>query len=273
MPFVSTAVSIAAALPVLARLYGCAEQNLGDLAKELSQVWVVRDGRHTTLGALGLRPSPANGAELVGGAFPGPAQQEAATTLIRVALAAQPRLYAYAEAHLLPASSLEEAGLVAVAAYLRMSGPLPALPPEVPDGCSIVALSEVGDRALRLAAQQTYSDRIGHTNVTPTATEPNAGGSDDTLSQIAFNALGEAVGICRAMLSGEQLSFGTPGVRPDIRGTGLRRALTLAVCQAARVTGARRVIVESWGDTEAEQAEDHALGLSIEERTPIYSSF
>ncbi len=264
-------VSIAA-LPVLARRYGCTEQDLGDLAKELSQVWVVRDGSHATLGALGLRPSPAHGAELVGGAFPGPVQQEAATTLIRAALAEHPRLYAYAEAHLLPGSSLETVGLVPVAAYLRMSGPLPVLAPEVPAGYSIVALSEVGDMVLRRAAQQTYSDRIGHTYVTSASTEPNAGGSDDALSRIAFNALGEAVGICRAALSGEQISFGTPGVRPDARGTGLRRALTLAVCQAARVAGALRMVAEGWGDTEDEQAEDRALGLSIEERTSIYSS-
>ncbi|WP_407539868.1 hypothetical protein Q0M94_00250 [Deinococcus radiomollis] len=266
------AVPIAAALPTLARLYGCAEQDLGDLANELSQVWVVQGSSHATLGALGLRPSPAHGAELVGGAFPGPAQQEAATTLVRAALGMQPQLYAYAEAHLLPASSLEAAGLVVVAAYLRMSGPLPMLAPEVPDGYSILALSEVADMTLRLAAQQTYSDRIGHTHVTPASAEPNAGGSDDALSRIAFNAVGEAVGICRATFSGEQVSFGTPGVRPGARGTSLRRALTLAVCQAARVAGATWVVAEGWGDTEDEQAEDRALGLEIEVLTPIYSS-
>ena len=252
MSLVSAAAPIATALPVLAHLYGCTEHDLGDLARELSRLWVIGSSGRATLGALGLRPSPAHGAELVGGAFPGPEQQEAATTLLRAALAAQPRLYAYAEAHLLPPASLEAAGLVPVAAYLRMSGPIPAQDPEVPAGYTIVALSEVPDASLRLAAQQIYSDRIGHTHVTPATTEPNAGGSDDTLSRVAFNALGEAVGICRATLSGKQVAFGTPGVRPDARGTGLRRALTLTVCQAARGVGASRVVVEGWGDTEDE---------------------
>lgn len=261
-----------AALPTFARLYGCAESDFVQTVGQMATAWILHGEYQEVLGAVGLRPSPAHGAELVGGAFPAPAQQEAATTLILAALAAQPKLYAYAEAHLLPASSLEEAGLVAVAAYLRMSGPLPALAPEIPDGYTVVALSEVADATLRLAAQQTYSDRIGHTHVTPTSLEPNAAGSDDTLSRIAFNAPGEAVGICRATLSGEQLSFGTPGIRPDARGMGLRRALTLAVCQASRVAGATRVVVEGWGDTEDEQVEDQALGLNIEEKTPIYSS-
>ncbi len=272
MPLVPVSGLPREALPVLARLYGCGESDLADLVGGLTGLWLLRDEHGASLGALGLRPSPAHGAELVGGAFPGPAQQEAATMLIRAALAAQPRLYAYAEAHLLPCSSLEIAGLVPVAAYLRRSGPLPVLAPEIPDGYTVVAMSEITDTALRLAAQRTYSDRIGHTHVTPASAEPNAGGSDDTLSRIAFNSSGEAVGLCRATLSGEQVSFGTPGIRPDARETGLRRSLTLAVCQAARIAGASRVATEGWGDTEDEQAEDQALGLEIEALTQIYSS-
>lgn len=182
-------------LPVLARLYGCGEQDLADLAGQLTAAWFLEDQDGTTLGLVGLRPSPAHGAELVGGAFPGPMQDAVARALIQTALAAQPRVYAYAEAHLWPVHSLEVVGLIEVAAYTRMVGLVPDLQPVVPEGFSVVPLSEVGDPSLRRAAQQTYSDRIGHTVVPPQAAQPDFGGSDDTLSRMAFGAAGEPVGI------------------------------------------------------------------------------
>ncbi|CAM3927615.1 hypothetical protein [Deinococcus frigens] len=61
-------------------------------------------------------------------------------------------------------------------------------------------------------------------------------------------------------------------MRPDLRHTGLRRALLLSVCQAARAAGAVHMQLDAWGDTDAERAEDEALGLSVKIETPIYSS-
>ncbi|WP_407568732.1 hypothetical protein [Deinococcus altitudinis] len=237
----------------------------------MTAAWTLQTGQEV-LGAAGLRPSPAHGAEVLGGAFTGPAQHAAALALLAAALADHPRLYAYAEPHLLPAGSLEAAGLRKVGAYTRMSGPLPSLPVDVPEGFRIVPLSGVASLPDRLAAQQTYSDMIGHTFVPPEFVLPGVGGCDDTLSRLAHDSAGVPAGICRVWLEGGKLSLTTPGVRSDVRHTGLRRALLLSVCEAARSAGAARIELEAWGDTEDDRAEDQALGLEIEAFTPIYAS-
>jgi hypothetical protein len=258
-----------ATLPVFARLYGCSEADFAGTTAQMTAAWIAQDDQEV-LGALGLRPSPAHGAEVMGGAFPGSAQHRAALALIEAALLVQPRLYAYAEDHLLPARLLEAAGLHPVSAYTRMSGALPAQLPSVPDGFKVVPLSEVGSLEDRLVAQQTYSDLIGHTPVTSEAVQPNAGGSDDTLGRLAYDAAGMPVGICRVWLEGDLAKIGSPGVRPDVRHSGLRQALLLSACTGARAAGATQLQMDAWGDSEAQRAEDQALGLVIDKLTPIY---
>lgn len=274
MPLRLMSVQPHAALPVFARLYGCAEQEFDGMTAQMTAAWIAQDGSQQALGAVGLRPSPAHGAEVMGGAFPGPVQYETVVALIRAALATKRHLYAYAEAHLLPEEALNTAGLHPISAYTRMTGSLPSTSPVVPDGFTIVSLSEVGELGQRLAAEQTYSDRIGHTLVTAEAVQPDVGGTDDTLGRLAYDASGVPAGICRVSVQGEQAALETPGVRPDARarGAGLRRALLLSVCEAARAAGATHVVLEARGDTEAEREEDEALGLTIEAWTPIYSS-
>lgn len=243
------------------------------MTAQMTLAWLVRDQAGETLGAAGLRPSPAHGAaEIVGGAFPGPAQAQAALLLIQTALSVQPQLYAYAGASLLPAETLGAAGLRPFSAYTRMSGPLPTALPAVPDGFRLALLSEVKSLDDRLAAQHTYADRIGHTHVRAEDIEPGAGGCDDALSRLAYDASGAPVGICRAWLEGEQVSFSTPGVRHDVRHTALRQALLLSVCQAAQAAGATRLTIQAWGDTAEERAEDLALGLQLDELETIYVS-
>ena len=226
--------SPSAALPVLSRLYRSSEADFAGMTDQLTHAWVLSDGS----GAIGLRPSPAHGAEVMGGAFPGQSQQAVALALLSAALAAQPQLYAYAETHLLPAEALEAAGLRPVSAYTRMTGPLPTLPPAVPEGFRIVPLADVASLEDRMTAQQTYSDMIGHTFVPPEFVLPGAGSCDEALSRLAYDAGGSAVGICRVWRDGEEVSCTTPGVLHRTRGSGLRRALLLSVCQAARVAGA-----------------------------------
>ena len=259
------------ALPTFARLYGSDESDFAEMVSQMTAAWLVWDGEEA-LGALGLRPSPSYGAEVMGGAFPGSAQHEAAVRLLQAALGAQPQLYAYAEADFLPAEALQAAGLHAFNAYTHMSGPLPTLSPDVPDSFSIVALSEVASLDDRMAAQHTYADRIGHTYVRVQDVAPGAGGCDDTLSRLAYDASGVPAGICRAWLDSERVSFSTPGVRPDARGTGLRRALILSICAAAQLAGATQLTLQAWGDAPEEKAEDLALGLELEEEHPIYVS-
>ena len=106
---------------------------------------------------------------------------------------------------------------------------------------------------------------------------PDAFGTDDTLGRLAYDAAGVPAGICRASLEGDQLYLGTPGVRPDARDSdardsGLRRALLLSVCGAARAVGATQLTLDAWGDTPQERAEDEALGLQTDEFTPIYAA-
>lgn len=272
MPLQIVNVEPLTALPIFARLYGCREQDFEAMTAQMTAVWMAQDGSQQALGAVGLRPSPAHGAEVMGGAFPGAAQHETVVALIRAALATERHLYAYAEAHLLPEEALDRAGLHPVGAYTRMTGPLPSTSPVVPDGFNIVPLSKVGGLEDRLAAEQTYSDRIGHTLVTAEAVQPDVGGTDDTLGRLAYDASGVPAGVCRAVLQHEKVLLETPGVRSDARGRALRQALLLSVCGAARVAGATHLILEARGDTEAERAEDEVLGLVMEECTPIYSS-
>jgi GNAT superfamily N-acetyltransferase len=259
------------ALPVFARLYGLSEQDTLAMTAQMTFAWVAQNQDSEILGAIGLRPSPAHGSEVMGGAFAGSEQQQAATTLIQAALAVQPRLYAYAEVQFLPAEALNVAGLDPVSAYTRMVGPLPIVLPEVSNGFSVARWSEANLED-RLAAQSSYSDRIGHTHVTAEAVALGLNDTDDALSRIAYDASGKPAGVCRASLNGEALSLGTPGVRPDLRGIGLRQALLLSVCQAARALGATQLILEGWGDRDSEQLEDKALGLVLEEQIYIYAS-
>ncbi|MDB5045947.1 MAG: hypothetical protein JWQ08_1997 [Deinococcus sp.] len=269
----SSAVSVQPleALPVFARLYGLSEQDTLAMTAQMTFAWVAQNQEGEMLGALGLRPSPAHGSEVMGGAFAGSEQRQAATTLIQAALAVQPRLYAYAEVQFLPAEALNVAGLAPVSAYTRMVGPLPIVLPNVPNGCTLVRWSEA-ELEDRLAAQRTYSDRIVHIHVTAEDVELGLNDTDDALSRIAYDASGKAAGVCRASLDGETLGLGTPGVRPDVRGTELRQALLLSVGQAARAMGATQIISEGWGDTNSEQAKDESLGLITEETTVIYAS-
>lgn len=177
-------VDSTAALPTFARLYGCSESDFAQTAAQMSAAWTLRRDREV-LGVLGLRPSPAHGAEVMGGAFAGEQQHEAALTLLQAALAASPRLYAYAEAGFFPAGALEAAGLRPISAYTRMTGPLPTQLPTVPAGFRIVPLSAVHSLSDRLAAQQTYSDMIGHTAIPDGFTLPGASGCDEVLSRPA----------------------------------------------------------------------------------------
>jgi hypothetical protein len=258
--------------PIFAQLYGGTEADFAWIHDQLTACWAAEDEAGTPLGALGLRPSPAHGAELMGGAFPGPNQHESVLALLRAALADQPQLYAYAEAHLLPAEALEAAGLQPVSAYTSMAGPVPEVLPVVPDGIQIVPLSEVTDLDVLLAAQQNYSHRIGYTLVTPEAVQMIAANSDGALGRIAFDLTGQPLGLCRATVKGDQAAIDGPAVHLHTQGTRLRQALLLSICQAARAAGATQMTLQAWGDTVQERAEDLALGLTITELHPIYSS-
>ncbi|WP_188962873.1 hypothetical protein [Deinococcus aquiradiocola] len=260
------------ALPVLARLYGCREEDLAGTAAQLTAALTVRDAAGLEVGALGLRPSPAHGSEVLGGALPGDGQRDAALALLRAALTVQPQLYAYAEPHLLPVTALEAAGLRSVGAYTRMTGLLPTVPPVVPAGFRAVPLQQVASLHDRMAAQRSYADRIGHTLVPPEFVQPGAGGCDETLSRLAYDEAGIAVGICRVWRDGGEVSCTTPGIHPAARGSGLRQALLLSVCQAALAAGAVTLRLDAWGDTPQERAADEALGLTTEECTPIYAA-
>ncbi len=272
MPLQIEIVQPRTALPVFARLYGCSEQDFETTSQQMTTAWIVQDSDRNALGAIGVRPSPAHGAEVMGGAFIGLKQHEAARELIQIAVATHPELYAYAEAHLLPAEALEAAGLHQVSAYTRMNGSIPKSLPTVPDGFKIVPLSQVSKPKDLLTAQRTYSDRIGHTHVPVDAAQPGFGGSNDTLGRLAYDVSGVPAGICRAWPNGQRVALGTPGICSDARGTGLRRALLLSVCQAALEAGATNLELDAWGDTDAERSEDQSLGLVIKEFTPIYSS-
>ena len=108
--------------------------------------------------------------------------------------------------------------------------------------------------------------------VVPAAAGDGAGGFDPHLSLIALDAGGRAAGLCRAAPEDGYARIDAPGVRPDLRATGLRAALLLGVCALARARGLAHVSVENWGDTPQELAADLALGLGVEIENPIYAA-
>lgn len=258
--------------PVFAALYGAPEEAVAWMAEVLTGAWVARNSAGEVVGAVGLRPSPAHGAELVGGALPGPEHGEAATALALAARQEAGRAYAFAEGALFPAGALEAAGYHEVAAYRLLAGPTPGAEADVPEGLRLLPLADVPDPATRLDALATYEDRVGHHAVSPEAAADGAGGFDPHLSLIALDAGGRAAGICRAAPEEGYARIDAPGVRPDLRSTGLRAALLLGVCALARGRGLDHVSVESWGDTPGELAADLGLGLGVEIENPIYAA-
>lgn len=264
-----TQVTPVEVLPTFGKLYGCEPEQFHALTDQFDAAWTV-SGDSGILGALVLRRTPAHGAELMGGAFPSPQQMAAATALVQAALAVQPQLYAYAEDGFFPAAALAQVGLRPVNAYVRLVGQLPLGSPEIPDGFRVIPISQASGEH-RLAAQQTYSDRLGHTLVPPEVAAENFAGTDDALGRIAYDAHGLPAGICRAARTEEQVFLETPGVRADLRGTNLRQALLFAVCEAAHKAGATHLTLEGRGDTEQERQQDEQLGLVVESITPIYA--
>lgn len=262
-------------LPAFAALYGVPQADLDWLTGSLSAAWAVLDARGEVLGAAGVRPSPAHGHELMGGALPGVSEQEVGTALVRAAREAVGAVYAFADGSMLSAAALSAAGLREVAAYRLLAGPLPELmakESEPPDGVRLRALRDVPELGTRLAALATYEDRIGHHRVTQQAARDDAGGYDPDLSLIALGAGGEALGLCRAALEDGYVRIDAPGVRADLRSGELRRALLLGVCRLAAARGFGHVSVEGWGDTPEELAADLALGLEVQIENPIYAA-
>ncbi|SEJ72638.1 hypothetical protein SAMN04488058_11612 [Deinococcus reticulitermitis] len=278
MPARSVSFSVVAAdpdtlLPAFAALYGVPEADLNWLTGSLSAAWAALNAEGQVLGAAGVRPSPAHGHELMGGALRGEQEDEVGAALAQTAREAVGQVYAFADGGMLSAAALSAAGLREVAAYRLLAGPVPSQAEvEPPDGVRLLPLSSVPDLGTRLAALATYEDRIGHHRVTAQAAEDGAGGYDPDLSLIALAAGGEAVGLCRAAPEDGYVRIDAPGVSPDLRPGRLRRALLLGVCRLAAERGFEHVSVEGWGDTPDELAADLALGLEVQIENPIYAA-
>ena len=261
-------------LPAFAALYGLSEGDMEWLTGSLTHAWAVLDGGGGVRGAAGVRPSPAHGLELMGGALAGTPEEETAvqTALAQAAHRDAGRVYAFADGSLFSAGALAQAGFQEVGAYRLLAGPTPQDPPPPLEGFTLRPLAEVPDLATRLDALATYEDRIGHHAVSPAAAEDGAGGYDPALSLLALDTRGRAVGICRAAAEEGYVRIDAPGVRADLRHTALRRALLLGVCAGVRARGVGDISLESWGDTPAELAADLALGLEIQFENPIYAA-
>ncbi len=256
-------------LPTFAALYGAPPGDMTWMADACTASFVALDEGDEILGAIGTRPSPRHGAELVGGVFPGPQRDEVALTLILAAHEAVGRVYVFAEGYLFPAEALLSAGLRDVGAYRRLSGRVPYRHVDPPAGVRLLPLAEVLDAKTRLQALQAHEDRVGHHAVTSDATADGAGGFDSHLSVIALDDTGRGVGVCRAAIEDCEARIDSPGVASEWRHTHLRAALLNEVNTRLRAAGITRVNVDSWGDTAEELAHDLKLGLDIREETPI----
>ena len=266
------AASPAELRPAFAALYGADPDDIAWMTEACTAGFVTLGPAGDVLGAVGTRPSPQHGAELVGGVFPSPARDEVALLLVRAAQVEVGRVYLFAEGYLFPPEILLEAGLREVGAYRRLSGRVPYRHVDPPAGVRLLPLAEVPDPGTRLQALRTYEDRVGHHAVTPEAATDGAGGFDAHLSVIALDDAGRAVGVCRAGIEDGEGRLDAPGVAPDWRHTNLRTALLNEVNTRLRAAGITRVNVDSWGDTPEELAHDLKLGLGVTEETPILST-
>lgn len=256
--------------PALAALYGLSEEDVAWMAQACVAGWVAASEEGGALvGAVGARPSPAHGAELLGGALPGAAQVPAALALTHEAREALGRVYVFADGTLFPPNELLAAGFREVGAYRRVAGRVPYRHVDAPDGAHLRVLADVPDVATRLAALAAFEDRVGHHAVTPQAAVDGAGAFDSHLSVIALDAAGQGIGICRAGIEDGVGRLDSPGVHAAWRHTTLRSALLNAVNARLRHRGLTRVTVDSWGDTPAELAHDLHLGLHVTDETPI----
>ncbi|OLV18470.1 hypothetical protein [Deinococcus marmoris] len=269
MSFEIQALPPAELLPAFAALYGASQEDLTWMADACTAGFVALGDGEELLGAIGTRPSPQHGAELVGGVFPGPQRDQVALALIRAAHEAVGRVYVFAEGYLFPPEALLAAGLREVGAYRRLSGRVPYRHVDPPAGVQLLPLAGVLDAAARLKALRTYEDRVGHHAVTSGATADGAGGFDSHLSVIALNDTGRGLGVCRAAIEDGEARIDSPGVASEWRHTHLRAALLNEVNTRLRAAGITRVNVDSWGDTAEELAHDLKLGLDIREETPI----
>jgi hypothetical protein len=262
------ATSPDAALPALATRLGCGADDLRPLLPQFTAAWLAADGA----GVIALRRTPRADLEVLGGARPGPQQAEVAAALLRAASATGTPLSAYADDTLLPGHVLQTLGWEQAGQYTEWRGPLPTLDTSVPAGLRVLPLAAVSDLTVRREAQGTYADRLGHTLVSDADIVPGAHEADDRVGHIALDGAGRGVGICRAWLDGDTLTVGSPGVHPDLRHTALRHALLRATCDAARLHGAQRLVMQAWGDTPAATQADTDLGLQAVTVTPIYLS-
>ena len=255
-------------LPALAALLGCGADDLRPLLPRLVSAWTAEDGA----GVIALRRTPRADLEVLGGARPGPRQDQVALPLLRAAMTSGATLSAYADDALLPEDVLRTLGWQRAGQYTEWRGALPTQDATVPAGVRLLSLADVPDLTVRRQAQATYADRLGHTLVSAADLIPDAHGSDDTVGHVAVDASGQGVGICRAWLDGDTLTVGSPGVHPALRHTTLRHALLRATGDATRERGARGLIMQAWGDTPAETQADAGLGLTAVEVTPIHLS-
>ncbi|WP_291428037.1 hypothetical protein [Deinococcus sp.] len=281
---------------ILAALYGVPREAVAWMAQACTQAWVAFEEqvtpddtlsaglvpqpdsepaeagkREVVLGAVGTRPSPAHGSELVGGVFAGPRRAEVAAALARAAWQEVGRVYAFAEGHLFPPEALVQAGFREVGAYRRLEGRVPYRHVDPPDGVTLRPLAEISEAA-RLEALHTVEDRVGHHAALPEAAQDGAGGFDSHLSHVALDDQGRAIGICRAAIEEGLGRLDSPGVAVAWRHTNLRAALLNSVNARLRAAGITRLSVDSWGDTAEELAHDLRLGLHVADETPILAS-
>ncbi|WP_198170339.1 hypothetical protein [Deinococcus arboris] len=276
------AVAPEALTPALAALYEVPVSEVAWMAQSCAAAWLVSEvqlldgqAREVVVGAAGARPSPAHGAELLGGVFAGPRRAEVTALLVGAAYAGVGRAYVFADGHLFTPEPLLSAGWREVGAYRRLEGrpPYRAAPP--PAGVILRALAETPVQA-RLEALRTFEDRIGHHAVTPEAAQDGAGGFDPQLSLVALDEAGRGVGVCRAAIDDEDGRpvgrLDAPGVALAWRHTGLRAALLAGVSAQLRARGAAHLSMDSWGDTPEELAHDLGWGLHVTGETPLLAS-
>ena len=163
---------------------------------------------------------------------------------------------------------LEERGFVEAGAYRQLVlEPLPHLQEVAfPEGYTLHAYAELDDAILfQEAARRSFADLWGHTASEEGHEQEAAwrGVLEHYDPQHLYVLLheGSAAGCLRFRRNGEEGYLDSPGLAPEHRRPDLYRALALTGVQGLGSAGAKRVVMDGWGEPDEAVRSYEALGF------------
>jgi GNAT superfamily N-acetyltransferase len=266
---------------IVAQLEGCSVEGargfIGSLQQQLGEGFeaslvFVDDLEEHTLGAVLLRPTPKGSFELFGGVPAHTERHAISDALLRASqvLGKARGVSTYATENYWNIAALEASGFKEVAKYQRLESTEIHLERiEWPTGFTLQSFAETSSLDDLVAGLKLFEDIWGHHHVDPEGVAENLASYDPHDIWILKDQESQVSGLCRGTLSNGTAWIDAPGVRTDLRGQGLHRALLMRTLETLKARGAVRFTLESWGETAANSADDLEFGFLLAEETPI----